>query len=319
MATTSGETPQAFLAPFKARYGIDVNILGATAGTLLPRIKTERAAGQYLQDVSVNSTNTTIVGYKPIGALDPLPPALITPEVLDDQNWIDGFAAGWADTGRNLDYSTRRFAEPIIHVNRQLISESQLSHIEQMWDPVWKGQIVMGDTRIPAEATPMLGAWLLVFGEDKVRSFLQDQQPVITGEPRQMAEWLIRGQYPIAFGAGETDLTYLASQGLDLSHVQPLATDEPGGVVADDGTASVALFNQAPHPNAAKVLINWLLSQEGQQVIAQQTGVNSRRTDVPPIDASVAVDPNKTYPSVQTEDTYPTFLRAMEISKELLS
>jgi ABC-type Fe3+ transport system substrate-binding protein len=45
------------------------------------------------------------------------------------------------------------------------------------------------------------------------------------------------------------------------------------------------LINRAPHPNAAKVLINWLLSREG-QIAVQKLGdpsdpPNSRRMDIP--------------------------------------
>lgn len=42
-----------------------------------------------------------------------------------------------------------------------------------------------------------------------------------------------------------------------------------------------ALFNRAPHPNAAKVYINWLLSQEGQTLYARASGFVSARLDVP--------------------------------------
>ena len=41
------------------------------------------------------------------------------------------------------------------------------------------------------------------------------------------------------------------------------------------------LFNKAPHPNAAKVYINWLLSKEGQTVFARANGYVSARLDVP--------------------------------------
>jgi len=40
------------------------------------------------------------------------------------------------------------------------------------------------------------------------------------------------------------------------------------------------LMNRAPHPNAARVFINWLLSREG-QILAQKMGSNSLRTDIP--------------------------------------
>jgi len=39
---------------------------------------------------------------------------------------------------------------------------------------------------------------------------------------------------------------------------------------------------------------------------------------VPPADPNTVIDPNKKYPRIQTEDSYPIFLKAMEISKELL-
>ena len=51
-------------------------------------------------------------------------------------------------------------------------------------------------------------------------------------------------------------------------------------------SGSLALLNRAPHPNAAKVFINWLLSREGQTLFQKVISVpgdarNSRRIDVP--------------------------------------
>jgi ABC-type Fe3+ transport system substrate-binding protein len=39
-------------------------------------------------------------------------------------------------------------------------------------------------------------------------------------------------------------------------------------------------INRAPHPNAGKVFLNWLLSMEGQTAFARAMGYASRRTDV---------------------------------------
>ncbi len=39
-------------------------------------------------------------------------------------------------------------------------------------------------------------------------------------------------------------------------------------------------LKKAPHPNAAKVLINWLLSREGQEVFSNAMGQPTRRLDV---------------------------------------
>ena len=57
------------------------------------------------------------------------------------------------------------------------------------------------------------------------------------------------------------------------------------------GFGTIALLEGAPHPNAAKVYINWLLSQKTQTMLAQNIKHNSSRTDVPPVET--AIDPTK--------------------------
>ncbi len=39
-----------------------------------------------------------------------------------------------------------------------------------------------------------------------------------------------------------------------------------GGTIGGGGSSVLALINRAPHPNAAKVFINWYLSRQGQTV-----------------------------------------------------
>jgi ABC-type Fe3+ transport system substrate-binding protein len=68
------------------------------------------------------------------------------------------------------------------------------------------------------------------------------------------------------------------------------------GASLGTGSGNIALLGKAPHPNSAKVFINWLLSKEGQmayQTIARQTGGvrNSLRTDIPKEDVPSYVIP----------------------------
>jgi iron(III) transport system substrate-binding protein len=53
-----------------------------------------------------------------------------------------------------------------------------------------------------------------------------------------------------------------------------------GGYVSA-GFGSAMLVNKAPHPNAAKVFLNWLLAKEGQTAWSKAMGYVSRRLDVP--------------------------------------
>jgi len=71
-----------------------------------------------------------------------------------------------------------------------------------------------------------------------------------------------------------------------------LKEEEP--VVGGGGSSVIVLINRAPHPNAAKVFINWYLSREGQ--VTWQRAMNtvvieasdSMRIDIPKDDVMVA-------------------------------
>jgi iron(III) transport system substrate-binding protein len=59
------------------------------------------------------------------------------------------------------------------------------------------------------------------------------------------------------------------------------------GVGISSSSGNIGLVSRAPHPNAAKVFINWLLSREGQITVQAEyvkalVGTsNSRRIDIP--------------------------------------
>jgi ABC-type Fe3+ transport system substrate-binding protein len=79
----------------------------------------------------------------------------------------------------------------------------------------------------------------------------------------------------------------------------------------------VALFNRAPHPNAAKVYLYWLLSRNG-QLEWVKTLTNSRRVDVPPAEPASAMKPGRTYRNVQAEDMAAQRRRVQQLANELL-
>jgi ABC-type Fe3+ transport system substrate-binding protein len=52
------------------------------------------------------------------------------------------------------------------------------------------------------------------------------------------------------------------------------------GLSGSNGFGTVAIMKNAPHPHAAKVYINWLLSKEGQELYGRALTQGSRRFDV---------------------------------------
>ena len=62
---------------------------------------------------------------------------------------------------------------------------------------------------------------------------------------------------------------------------ETLADFKDYGGVLSAGFGSLMLLNKAPHPNAATVFVNWLLSRDGQKAWTKGMGYPSRRLDVP--------------------------------------
>ncbi|HLY66845.1 MAG TPA: extracellular solute-binding protein [Chloroflexota bacterium] len=304
---------------FQSTFGIQVEELPLGGRPdLVSRIGSERSAGQFLWDVVVHSPGTLFDAAKPIGALDPLPPALFLPDAIDDSKWRGGFGAGWYDLDKSLAYSFVGYVYWTAYVNRQLVPQEQLSKIDQLWDPKWKGKIAIQDPRASGAGSSALAVWLAAKGEDKLRQFLTDQQPVPTLDKRQLAEWVLRGNYPIAIGISESQMSELERQGLDISQVQPISDTDKAAAGLSAGSGAVGLINRAPHPNAAKLFANWLLTHDAQALYAKQTGFNVRRTDVAPVSPRQVPEAGREYVNVETEQSVATFRKAIDVSKELL-
>jgi ABC-type Fe3+ transport system substrate-binding protein len=61
--------------------------------------------------------------------------------------------------------------------------------------------------------------------------------------------------------------------------VKPVPTFEEG-TYASVGNGGPIVIKNPPHPNAAKVFINWFLSREGQEIYSRAFGHATRRLDV---------------------------------------
>ena len=119
-------------------------------------------------------------------------------------------------------------------------------------------------------------------------AFFRDQEIVLSTTPRQLAEWVVRGTYPIGLAVVDRDMTGFTARGLGQD-VKPLHMPKEMQLV-NPQWGVVALFNNAPHPNAAIVFINWLLSKYTQSDWAKRSQSNSRRLDAERGDPNNVVD-----------------------------
>jgi iron(III) transport system substrate-binding protein len=305
---------------FKATYPwLDLDVRGEHIRDTLPRILREREADIYSTDVMIGAIGAGVFqDWIPRGVLDPLEPTIVLPELKDDNIWHGGFADGWMDSGQKYVFAFVKNRNTHGYVNRDVIPERDLPapvSTAELANPRWKGKIVWDDPRELGTGVSTLTGILQLTNEDFVRRLLRDQEVVVSRDPRQIAEWNVRGSYPIAIGVLENQLVQFREQGLGLN-LAPLRIQ--GVDSAGPGYGTVALFNKAPHPNAAALFVNWLLSNEGQTVYTRISAENSRRTDVPPGNEKVAVEPGVKYIIPQHEEFAAVRSRAAELAREAI-
>lgn len=264
-------------AAFKQRFGIDVEYIGGRTGDLVTRLRAERAAGQYTIDAMVAGATTLYYQAYPDQMLDPISPVLIHPEATAPNRWIRG-APWYMDPDQQYILRLSNQVSLVIAVNTQYVRAEDLRTFQDLLDPRYRGKIAAYDPGVSGPGSANAAYLLHLFGEDYVRTLYQDQQPGISREDRQIGDWLARGTYPIAIGLQANQVEALRADGFPIAVVLRGREAAPPAVSA--GYGLLALVNQAPHPNAAKLFINWMAMKEGNEVYNRaQVGV-STRTDV---------------------------------------
>lgn len=282
------------------------------------RISSERRANRNLTDVVVLGFSGAAFSQQiPDGWFDPIRPLIVSPDVLDDSHWLGGFEAGFLDAKKQYLYAFQAGKQNNVNIDRDKVPESQFNKLADLLDPKWRGKIAIIDPRTRGSGH-LVTLLLTTFGADQARRFLVDQKPVIASSNRQLADWVAQGAYPITSGLSPSEIASLKKDGL-AKNVEALVTP-PEQTAWTPGWGAVGLVHHAPHPNAAKVFVNWLLSRPAQEAWSRLGFVNSRRTDVKPGLAISALSAEAFTKGVSfnTEAHAKTALQAYELAKDAL-
>jgi iron(III) transport system substrate-binding protein len=248
-------------------YGIQAEVLGGRGGGLEERVGTEQRSGSYVADAlatgwtnNVNAFNNGFV--QPVTV--PLP-------VLQKEGVWERPPDKYLST--HGTYITGRFITPSIVINTDLVGLDEITSMQDLLDPKWKGKIVMTDPRMGSgPGTSGFGDSLERMGQEFWNK-MAAQDITLVANYQQPINDAAQGSYSILmYPAG--DLVVKAIRAGAPLHVVPI---KEGDQFYFQGINMIA---NAPHPNAALVLINWYLSKEGQEVLCKATGYYSIRTDV---------------------------------------
>jgi iron(III) transport system substrate-binding protein len=270
---------EALTEGFRRAYpAIKVNFTGSPGRDAIPMITRERQAGVYHWDVYVGGTPSILQTLKPAGAFAPLRPALMLPEVLDDAAWFGGLDSGWMDKEKTYSMGFGLTMNPTVVVNWDVVSHDDLKTYADLLKPQFAGKIVWDDPRLPGQGSIAAQELLLNFGPEYLATLMAKQKIVYISNTRQNVEGVVRGQYPIGIATAMDQLEPFRAQGLgkNISGFRGDAKILTGG----PGYGTVSLMDRAPHPSAAKLYVNWLLSREAQAEWSTKTNHNSRRIDV---------------------------------------
>ncbi len=263
---------------FQKKYGIRVNYIRADSNEVTLRIQNEGRAGRVQADVfdgtgatAALKNNNLVAKYIPQSA-DRLPAR------FKDK---DGY---WVAT--NLYVLTPAF-------NTELVKKgTQPKTFQDLLDPKWRGKMAWNSSVTPSGGAGFVGVVLAHMGEEKGMAYLRQLSgQKITGlqvAARQVLDQVIAGEYPIALNIFNNHAVISAAKG---APVEWIAMEPALGVFS-----CLSLTAGAPNPNAGKLFIDFLMSEEGQKLY--------RAADYLPVDPAVppkdpALRPgDKTFPAI---------------------
>lgn len=250
---------QPVLDAFSDEYGIDVEVFNGRSETILQRVVQEFQAG--LHNVDVFEDENAALLAREAGMTAAYKNAELTSQI-----------PGFEDDGGMIPF---RLSVPAFAWNTDLVSDDEVPvTIEELADPKWDGKLTLD-----------AGAWTWYIGvhdylaekgwdEDKITEFFETIVSYSSpqGSSIAMTELLAAGEY----SAGTSVLTQVISrnaakgapiawQTADGRYTTPLIVQPEGGV----------LMANAPHPAAAVLLMDFILSDGAQVLLDAGTFINT--------------------------------------------
>lgn len=270
----SSEVTRALMSAFKEKYGIEAEFLSGRGAELRARFFSERRAGIYDVDLIFRGASGMIADQKPAGALESMDSLLILPEVVDPKAWWGG-KLNWSDDEHYI-FSYLAYPSGQLAINTGVVNLEEIKSWRDLLAPKWKGKITINDPTTTGSGNAWFHAMgKTILGLDYMRELLK-QEPVLLRDIRLQGEWLATGKMPLAIGSTGNVIPELQRAGAPV--IEKMLSE--GGYITA-GSGAVSFVKKAPHPNAAKVFVNWVLTREGQVLISRIYRGQSARVDVP--------------------------------------
>jgi iron(III) transport system substrate-binding protein len=243
---TGVENANRYIQAFKKQYPfLNAQFWRSKTRQVVQRVVTEARAGRHMVDVIKPSTD--------------LVPVLLDAKVLG--NYETPVRAVYPAHAKAAYYTTMNYAFRIFSFNPRKLARND---VPKTWDellqPRWKGEILFDESSLE-EVVSLMAVW----GKAKTRAYftrLSQQQLLIRVGRDTIAQMMMAGEAPLAVTAYAYN-----SEGLR-------ASGAPIDWVAEDLIPALmyplTMARHAPHPYAAALFYDFLISERGQQLIAKE-------------------------------------------------
>ncbi len=251
---------RALLDQFTEDTGIEVEHVRLVTPQLYERVVSESGAGRVAADA---------IGFGDITLMQDLTERGIL-AAYESPIAVEGLEEGQYDSEFHWYTSANLVMVPTY--NERVLDEADLPESwEDLLDPQWQGRI--GFTPIETGGSAFsVYAFLRDIGGIEYWEDLAANQPRLYESVTPLTQDIVRGEIPL----GVTSLGTVATQRRDGAPITSIFFDEGTPAFAN----LVAVTEGAQSPNAARVYLDWLLSQRGQSVLVDLTSEYPVRTDV---------------------------------------
>jgi len=241
------------------------------------RLLTERRAGKYLADIFIAGSGTMALLAKG-RVLDPLPPVLILPENKEQSLWFSKKHLYADPENQYVFMMSGNVNASIAAYNTKLVNPAEIKSFWDVLDPKWRGKIVAYDPKARGHVQTMRGIYYnSSLGGEFLRRLFSEMDVTVSRDQRLMLDWVAQGKFHLYLFPTSSYVEDGQKKGLPVGLI--FAPPEESHMSGRFG--HLGLVNKAPHPDAAKLFVNWMLSREGQIQWQKKADDNSLRTDVP--------------------------------------
>jgi len=282
---------------FEKKTGLKVQLWRASSEKVLQRAVTEARAGRFSCDIL--ETN------------GPEMEAMYREQLLEEffsPHFTDLPAAAFP---KHRHYVADRFNFFTIGYNTNLVKPEEVpNRYEDLVHPRWAGRV-----GIEGSDVDWFGAVVKSMGEQKGLAFfrkLADSPPQIRTGHTLMAELVASGEIPLAATLYNHNVERLIVKGAPVKWkaIQP-TFGRPN---------AIGVAKQAPHPHAAMVFVDFMLSKEGQTILKERNrvpaslSVDTHLNKFPfqMIDPVITLDENDKWEKLWSE----LFLKGQKLEKE---